>query len=78
MSLNVAVPSLERPPCEGQRTQNHECRDDKHITREHRQSRSIVRGAIATTPTTYPVLVMAMLPFCKQRDKAVFGVKSRP
>ena len=56
---------------EGQRTQNHECRDDHHITRGHRQPRHIVGGAITATPTTHPILVMAMLSFCKQRDKAV-------
>ena len=62
-----------------QRAQNHERRDDEHITLEYRQPRHIVRGAITATPTTHPDgLVMAMLSFCKQRDKAVLGGKSRP
>ena len=59
-----------------QRARNYECRDNKHIKREHRQPRHIVRGAITATPTTHPVLVMTMLSFCKQRDNAVW-VSSR-
>jgi len=45
-------------------------------SRGHRQPIHIVRGAFTATPTTHPVLVMAMLSFCKQRDKAVW-VSSR-